>query len=223
MKKINLILFAIIMLSLNYSCTKEFVPNKKSKVVVVRSKAYPDIEYKYNTNYFTIKPDLSKIFRDIEEAEYYYYAKAYGTDAEGGQLGEEITWNNNLSLETDTTMVELGTDTDYFYLYIINSGSKNYGPITINYGNSDAKTENILFPNNGALYRVGYYKTHYNTSIKFYDNNNNSNYFIATAGDDFDFPNTDNQCVVLTINAKGKIKTSYKKPKNTSFLPILKH
>lgn len=205
------LLIFVVLISISTSCTKEFIPVEKSKVVVVRSKAYTDIDYSGNNISYIIKPDLSLIIEDTT-AEYHYFASTSGKTSGGTEIGERITWYSNFPMSSDTIMRQLETNTDYFFLFIKNLSNTAYGPIVINYGNSDEKTENILSPNNGVTYSIGYYKTHYNTKIRLYDNNNSSSYITATAGVNFEFPNTNNQFVILEITSKGEVMVSYEKP-----------
>ena len=223
MKKHYLVLIVLsVLLIFNFSCTKEFIAAKKSKVVVVRSKAFSDIDYTDNTTSYTIRGDLSLIITE-PETNYSYNAETYGTASNGSQVGEKISWSRDFTLESDTTTEKLETTTDYFYLFVNNTSSKDYGPFTVNFGNSDQITENLLIPNNGMTYRVAYYKTHSNTKVRFYEYNNNSSYITVTAGQDFHFPNTDNQCVVLEISGKGFIKTSYITPDKSSYLELIEN
>ena len=220
-KKILFLKIFILLLVVNYSCKKEFEPSIKSKVVVVKNSIYSDISYKDNSNSKTIEPELSVILRDVE-TDYSYSASTYGTSSTGTQLGEKITWSDNFTLETDTSSVKLEAATDYFFLFIKNNSTTTYGPISVNYGNYDQKTENIQIPaSSSTTYRIAYYKTHSDTKIRFLYNNSLS-YITKTAGTDFNFPNKTNQCVVITINNKKNIVVSNKVPNKSSLVSIKK-
>lgn len=202
-------------LSLTF-CKKEFIPTEKEKVVVLRSRAYADIELVDKSDSYTIRPFLSTIISDVSQG-YSFSGTARGTNSSGDPLGETLAWDKTLSLDSDTTIEELGTDTDYFFLYIKNTSSLAYGPFVVNYGNSDQITENILVPSSSnTIYRIAYYKTHYNSTIRFYEYQNNTNYMDATEGTHFNFPGTENQCVYLQITGKESgIKSSYAAPEGS--------
>jgi hypothetical protein len=204
MLKKYLLIFGLIFFTIfEFSCTKEFEKILKEKVVVVRSKSFADIEFSDNTISKTIQPDLSIINSGVPDT-YIYSAYSYGKTSRDTQLGEKLTWGSTLSISSDTTMEELSTSNEYFFLFIKNESSTSYGSIVINYGNSDEKTEYIGIPaSNGTTYSVAYYKVHSDTKIRLYDQNNSSSFITATAGINFNFTNTENQYVLLTITPKG--------------------
>ena len=188
---------------LNYSCTKEFDLSEKEKIIVLQSKAYSNVHLEDNTADRTIRPFLGMIITDAPD-NYNYDAYTYGETSTFEQLGERIDWTGSFKTEQDTTTQIFGTGTDYFFLYVRNLTSTSYGPITINYGTSDAITESIGIPDDGIIYRIAYYKAYPNTSIRFYESPGQSNYIELTANSDFEFPNTENQCALVTIeNKKG--------------------
>jgi len=214
-KQILLILGITIFAFLDYSCTKEFTDLKRDNVVVIRSRSFSNLEFDDNQNPCTIKAGLSIVNTGVDEP-YSFTAYTFGTSSSDTQLGERIDWSENLTLEDDTTWKEIDISTDYFYLFVKNTSSTDYGPLTVNFGNSDSHTENILLPANGVSYRVAYYKVHTDTKIRFYQQSNNSIYITMTAGVDFDFPNTKNQYVLITITGKNTFKcTTEEFPLNT--------
>lgn len=211
----------LLLLASNFACNKEFTELQIEKVAVIRNRAYSDLQFNDTQSPCVIKPGLSIINTGVENP-YTFTAYTFGKTTSNTQLGERIDWSRSLSFERDTVYEEISTSTEYFFLFVKNLSAKEYGPIIINYGTTNEIEENVLIPGNEVSYQIAYYKALYNSQIRFYNNANTSEYVTFTAGVNFNFPNTKNQYILITINAKGEfIFTSDEKPINTRRVSVL--
>lgn len=194
--------FLLFLLISNIFCVIEYDPVEKEKVIVLRSRTYSTVYMSDDITDREILPFLSIILDNAPDS-YTYDAYTYGETSGNDPLGERIDWEATFTTQADTTMQEFETSSEYFFLYVRNLTSTDFGPITINYGNANEYTENIIIPAyNGLIYRIAYYKVHSDTQIRFYEMNQPSEYVATTAGIDFEFPNTENQNVIVEISNK---------------------
>jgi PKD repeat protein len=142
----------------------------------------------------TIEPGDSYSFADLQYgAEISYSAKTSGKTSSGQQLGLEISWSENSIVLEEVLDIELSAGSTYFFLNITNSGSGSLNNLWVNYGLSTQMYDNILLPNDGNKYKIGYYKAFSNSNVRMYFQSNPSSYVYWDQGTHFNLSWTDNQ------------------------------
>jgi len=131
-----------------------------------------------------------------------FTASTSGKTTGGTQIGLLISWSTSSPVDVSTVdsyHANLQFSSTYFFMYMKNTGKTTLGPVVVNYGLTDQRTENISVPGDGLTYPIGYYKAYSNTVIRAY-----WAYPYATSysywqhGSQFTFPNTTNQALTCS-------------------------
>ena len=147
------------------------------------------------------KPEGSVTFYSVQGSSATFSAYTSGATSSGTQVGLKLTWDNSVSLTGDPQSFTLSASSTYFFLYMKNTGSVDLNPIYVNYGLSSQTKDNVVIPNDGTKYRLGYYKAWSNSNVRAY-HNGTSTYSYWNQGTHFTLPFTKNQSVTLTNTSK---------------------
>lgn len=107
-------------------------------------------------------------------------------------------WENTINLE-DGREYNLNVSSNYFFMYITNNGTHELSPIITNYGTSDELEDDIVVPNDGTKYSIGYYKGNASTIIRAYYVDEPATYIYW---DDINFSGEMNQSVTFNTTLK---------------------
>lgn len=148
-----------------------------------------------------IEPGNSYTFTGLEYGDRISYsAKTSGKTSTDIPIGLELSWIEINLVLNEVLDVDLSLGSDYFFLNMTNSGSGNLNNLYVNYGLSAQTNDNIILPNNGESYKVGYYKAFSNTNVRWYFESNPSSYVYWDQGVQFTLPWTQNQQANLGNN-----------------------
>jgi hypothetical protein len=166
---------------------------------------YTDLLVTVNAQTRTIAPQDSTTY-SIKPlpASLTYHAETSGKTSSGTRIGYLLSWDYTTNVSgTTSRIIDPGISSNYFFMYIRNSGGVALGPIYVNYGLSDQSMDNISLPTGGLNYRIGYYPAHSNTQVRAMWSGSAS-YSYWNQGVNFSLPFTSNQYVVL-VNTAGKV------------------
>lgn len=128
-----------------------------------------------------------------------FTATTYETFSNGDPLGSTISWQGTLELTSSTSTWNLNVGTSFFYFFLKNYSGYYIGPIYVNYGNSYQYLINASIPTNySTQFRLGYHYARSDNQIRLYINST-SYYYGFTAGDNFYYPNVQNQAITFTL------------------------
>jgi PKD repeat protein len=179
---------------------------------------FTDITVTINGGSQTASPGYSVTFYSVAGTSVDFSAYTYGTDGGGTQVGEEIDWNQTLSLSGGTASYTLNASNTYFFLNFTNSGNHTLNELYVNYGLSDQTYDNITIPNDGIKYAIGYYYAFSNSNLRMYWEDNPSMFTYWAQGSDFTLPFTDNQFADISFT----IKSNKNNPDNSKgSVPVL--
>ncbi len=150
----------------------------------------------------TIASGEQTTYRDLEGASVSYNAETSGTSSSGDQIGTRLYWTFDVSLEGGTVTRELSVGTDYFFLFVTNSGTRGLSPLYVNDGGDQIWEEQIYLPADGTNYRIGYYLAWDGTEVRAIWEDQPSQYTYWVANQHFTYPNELNQKVELTNTFK---------------------
>ncbi len=141
-------------------------------------------------------------YLDLDGSSVDYYAETSGVTSDGKQVGARLTWSYTVPLVGGTVTRELSVGTDYFCLYITNNGYRSLSPLSVNDGGDEIWNEQIIIPNDGTTYRIGYYLAWANTEVRVYWQDNPTQYTYWIANQNFTYPNEMNQSIELLNTLK---------------------
>ena len=129
-----------------------------------------------------------------------YTATTSGKTTSGTQIGVALQWGGtpiDVSNEVNHR-IRLVVSSNYFFMFLNNTGKTTLGPVYVNYGLTDQTRDNIAIPGDGATYRTGYYRAYTNTEVRAYwAYPNTTTYSYWDQGVQFTMPWTTNQSVTL--------------------------
>lgn len=155
-----------------YSVTLE-VRNRAGANVITRDKyisvSPPTTDLTFINNTCTeVLIDINGFVKTVssgDEVTYYdlkgnsvtFNAETSGKTSQGDQIGVKLYWSYTISLNGGTEENELNVGSDYFFLYITNSGTHVLSPLEIDDGSAETHIEYIAIPTDGVKYNIGYY------------------------------------------------------------------
>ena len=129
---------------------------------------YTTISISFNGETKTIAPGGSVVFTGDADAYATGTASTSGQTSSGSQVGLMMTWSLVKYFPTggDNINSTLNVGSDYFFLKMANQSTINIQKVYVNYGTSEQTVDNLLIPNNGVTYSIGYYKAYTNSSVR---------------------------------------------------------
>ena len=124
-------------------------------------------------------------------------ATTSGTTSSGNILGELITFTwTSLYYPSGGSNINYYLDipSAYFFLKLKNVSTKNVQKVYVNYGYANQSLANILIPNDGLTYTVGYYLAFTNSNVRL--ESASTFWFWSPLSLSF----TNNQSITLTAN-----------------------
>ena len=147
-----------------------------------------------------------------------FSAQTAGYTTGGTQIGELVVWGETKNVSgMPSATYNLNVSSTLFFLRMQNSGTVSLSPLYVNYGLIAQTVDNISIPNNGVVYRIGYYHAFTNTQIRAYWTGTSSDTYWDQ-GVHFTFPNTMNQMISLLNTWKTK---SVVQVADTGSLPVM--
>jgi len=125
-------------------------------------------------------------------------AGSLGIDNAGAIIGLTINWSRVDSFPiSDTLRIPLDVGATYFFLKLINTGTKNVIDYYVNYQFPYGETyEDITVPNNSTTYNMGYYLAYANSNVQAQASNGTTPQIIWRA---VTLPFTSNQSFTATL------------------------
>ena len=125
-----------------------------------------------------------------------YSAYTNGTTNTGAQVGKRITWSGNVSFPSSgVKSINLDVSGSIFFLKITNNDASYSGNgLYVNYGTTDQSFDNVIIPNNGTTYNVGYYDAFTNTEILVYEGSTTAYWYLFPS-----FTFLPNQSVTMSL------------------------
>jgi len=128
-----------------------------------------------------------------------YTAETAGYTTGGTQIGELVGWANTWDVSTQSSFtLNLNVSETLFFIRIQNNGSVSFRPLYVNYNTSAQTVDDIPIPNDGNLYRIGYYQAFSNTEVLALLNDGSGMGVSWKQGEQFTLPFTLNQFVNLS-------------------------
>jgi PKD repeat protein len=163
--------------------------------VTFNNPVYTDIYVTINGTTQTVFAGSSNTFYALTGNSVSYNAYTYGETSTGTQIGLKMVWNYTIDLSGDPVSYTLDVSSDYFFLYLTNTGTHVLTPIYVNYGLASQTVDHILIPDDGTEYSTGYYLAYSNTVVRAYWQDQPNTY---TYWQNINFPGTDDQYISLT-------------------------
>lgn len=150
----------------------------------------------------TMAPDSYVQFAQIYDYSVSYYAETFGETTSGTIVGEEIFWDETVSL-LDHSSYNLILGNDFIFLYMTNSSGYSYYPLKVNWGTNYETTDYISIPSDYIKYSLGYYYAFYGMEVRAY---------LAIDPYDYDSwilnpPGTNNQYMELIYKKSARVKS----------------
>jgi hypothetical protein len=134
-----------------------------------------------------------------------YHAETSGKTNTGTIIGNKMTWDYTHDVSTTSEFSRnLILSAEWFFIKILNNGSRALTPLYVNYGLTDQTLDYIRIPNDGVTYSTGYYKAYTNTKVRAYYEDAPSNYTYWDQGTHFTLPFTENQYITLSNSYMAK-------------------
>lgn len=126
------------------------------------------------------------------------FAETSGETSTGEQVGLLLEWefDHDATGQSSQTYT-LNVPADYFFIYVENDSSYDLNPFYVNYGLISETMDDIVIPNDGNNYKIGYYEAGLNTEVRAYFEELPSWYFYWEQGTHFTLPFTNNQYAEL--------------------------
>lgn len=135
-----------------------------------------------------------------------FTATTSGITKQGNQVGLLLDWSNTYEVSAKKSYLSrLVVSSEYFMLYLKNSGVSTFCNLKVNAGLQNETTDNILLPPDGVVYSIGYYKAFTNTEITMENQNSSGDVIYWKYNEQFTLPFTENQSITL-FNSKYGIK-----------------
>ncbi len=132
------------------------------------NRAFTDITITLNDDTKTIPPSQYISYNLISGASATFTASTSGKSSSGTQIGLLISWEETIYLDGNNVERHLTVGKDKFFIYIQNSGTANLNRVYVNHGLNTQTLDNVLVPNDGVLYRLGYYNASPNSNVRAY-------------------------------------------------------
>ena len=174
MKKTNSVkclLLILVILSLFTQCKKsvEDLLGTQTSTVTFYNRAYTPVDITVNGVAKTIPAGGSVKYTANANESATGSATTSGKTATGSQLGVLMTWSwTSLFFPPGGGNIDymLDVPSTYFFLNLKNVSTKNIQKVYVNYGYANQSTENILIPNDGLTYGIGYYLAFTNSNVR---------------------------------------------------------
>jgi len=173
--------------------------------ITFNNPVFSNIIVALNGSVQTVPPGGSVTYNAVSGKSATISGYTYGEPTPGHQAGLKMTWNSTLTLTGGTVSVNLNVPSDYFFLYITDSGVHNLTGLTVNYGLSDQTFDSLVIDANSVKYGVGYYKAHSNTTLRMTVQDQPNIYVNAS---NLNFAWTDNQTISINFGYKSAGKVS---------------
>ena len=132
-----------------------------------------------------------------------YYGETSGKTTSGSVVGIPIYWSQTINTNNPFRKISLVIKSDLFFAYMRNNGSAALSPVYVNYGRAEQTMDNVLIPNDGVTYRLGYYKAFNDTQVRAHLQGTENDVFW-NQGEHFFLPWTDNQTMVFVSSFLSK-------------------
>jgi len=174
MKKINgviRLLMLVVVLSLFTQCKKtvEDLLGTQTGSITFYNRSFTPADITVNGVAKTIPPGGSVKYTGNAYESATGSAVTLGKTATGTQLGALMTWSwSSLFFPSGGGNIDymLDVPSTYFYLNLKNVSTKQVQKVFVNYGYANQSTENILIPNDGLTYGIGYYLAFTNSNVR---------------------------------------------------------
>lgn len=177
--------------------------------ITFNNTTYTDIHIVINGLEKVIPSEGNVTYFDLTGNSVDYYAWTSGETAEGKQVGYQLNWDNTIALTESEISKTLLIDKNYYFLYIRNEGTESLNPLEVGIMNvldgfSVDRNEDILIPNDGTEYSIGYYKSYEPTESNWIQIRAHAAdwYTYWSQGEQFTLPNTSNQSIHLYSTVK---------------------
>ena len=167
--------------------------------VTFYNNTFKDIRITVDYTEKIIESSGSVTFYGLEGNSVAYYAETSGQTTSGTQVGLLLYWDNSIDLEGGTLDWDLNIGSDFYFMRITNNGTHVLTPLEVTQGLGDVMTENIVIPNDGVKYDIGYYEAYSETLVKGYFEDDPDSWVYW---ENFTFPGTVNQVKELTSSIK---------------------
>jgi len=141
---------------------------KTTSTITINNPTFTTIELTFNGQSRSIAPGGSVVFTEEEYSSAYGTATTAGYTTTGTQIGLRLSWtiNDAFPAANNNRILTLNTDPDMFFLKIQNVSTKSIQKVYSNYGLAYQTIDNILIPNDGNTYSLGYYKAFTNSNVR---------------------------------------------------------
>ncbi|MBS1777708.1 MAG: calcium-binding EGF-like domain-containing protein [Bacteroidetes bacterium] len=138
-----------------------------NSIVLYKNASFTDIAITVNGNNKTIPFGSSASFTDIANTKIVGTATTSGKTSNNIQVGLKVSWDlSGFFPASGTSTVNINVDNTMFFLKIANVSAKQITKIYVNYGLANQSFDNVIIPNNGTVYNIGYYKAFSNSNIR---------------------------------------------------------
>lgn len=144
-------------------------------VVQFNNPLFTDIYVTIGSETKSMAPDSYVQFAQINDNNFTYYADTYGETIGGTIIGEEIYWDETLSI-ANYSSYDLTLGSDFIFMYINNSSNYDYYPIYVNWATDYETEDEVTIPNDQITYQLGYYFAFNNMEVRAYLDNSLTEY-----------------------------------------------
>jgi hypothetical protein len=136
-----------------------------------------------------------------------YFAQTSGLYTDSTILGQQMEWTDILDVEqSHLPRIFLNVPKEYFFLSIINT-FQNLFPLYVNAGTAYEEVENIVIFQSSEPLPIGYYQAFDSTVVRAFVYGSSLS-VTWSQGDQFNFPFTQNQAIVLKNYLSDTLKSS---------------
>jgi hypothetical protein len=90
-----------------------------------------------------------------------------GRTSSGAQVGLKIAWTINDKFPGSGNFIsDLNVGSAYFFLKLVNNSVTPVIRLYVNYGLLAQTTDNIIIPNDGNIYNIGFYNAYSNSNVR---------------------------------------------------------
>lgn len=163
--------------------------------IVYYNNTYTPVYITVNGSQATIPAGESVVFDGTPGDYADVYAYTMGQTSSGTQIGLKISWDFSENFPISGVYeTDINVSAKYFFLQLKNSSPFNIGQEYVNDGLSSETRDDVLLPNDGNVYDMGYYEAFSNTRVATYTP---SGAFVGTVN--VRLPFTVNQHSLLTV------------------------
>jgi len=117
-----------------------------------------------------------------------------GKTTTGTLVGLQINWTlSNTYPATGNTTIDLNVSSEYFFVYVTNTSTKQITKVYVNHGLQNQTLDNLTLASDGLKYSIGYYKAFSNSNVRLESGTS----FWKWESTDLKLPFTLNQSVSL--------------------------